>query len=249
MTRNGKIARLSRNVREELNRRLRDGEQGKRLVEWLNALPKVQEVLAEEFGGRPISEQNLSEWKQGGFEDWLRHQETREWVRKLADESADLKEIAGDLSVADRLAPRLAVLLGRWIQELAAGEQNDPAQRKALLAIAREVAELRRSDHEEERLRINRERRDAEAERQFEEQRQREIYRMKDKACAPIWARLEMGAFAGAFGGGEAGEKAAAFITEIEYDLPRGTLSRKSSTDQTGSNPIQPNQANADKTQ
>ena len=247
MTRNGKIARLSRSVREELNRRLRDGEQGKRLVAWLNALPNVQEVLAEEFCGRPISEQNLSEWKQGGFEDWLRHQEAREWVRKLADESADLKEIAGDLSVGDWLSVPLAVALGRWIEELAAGEQNDPAQRKALLAIARELAKRRRSDHEEERLRINRERRDAKAERQFKEQRQREISRMKDKACAPIWARVEMGALAAAFGGGEAGEKAAAFITEIEYDMPPGTLSRKSSTDQTGSNPIQPNQTNANK--
>src|ERR1700686_2468694 len=99
MTRNGKIARPPSSIRDLLNRRLRDGEQGVKLMKWLNGLPEVQEVLAEEFGGRPISEQNLSEWKQGGFEDWLRHQETREWVRKLADESADLKKIAGDLSV------------------------------------------------------------------------------------------------------------------------------------------------------
>jgi hypothetical protein len=32
MTRTGKIARLPREVREELNRRLQNGEQGKRLV-------------------------------------------------------------------------------------------------------------------------------------------------------------------------------------------------------------------------
>jgi len=37
VTRNGKIARLPRAVRQELNRRLDEGEQGKKLVAWLNA--------------------------------------------------------------------------------------------------------------------------------------------------------------------------------------------------------------------
>lgn len=44
MTRNGKIARLPREIREELNRRLDDGEQGVRLVEWLNGLPEVKRI-------------------------------------------------------------------------------------------------------------------------------------------------------------------------------------------------------------
>src|SRR5712692_2570099 len=143
MTRNGKIARLPRSIRELLNRRLRDGESGKSLVDWLNSLTEVQKVLAEEFGGRPISEQNLSEWKQGGFEDWLRHQETREWVQKLADESADLEEIAGDFSVADWLSAPLAVAMGRWLHTAAAKAPEDPKQSQMLLGIARELTLLR----------------------------------------------------------------------------------------------------------
>jgi hypothetical protein len=35
LTRNGKIARLPLAVRQELNRRLDEGEQGKKLVAWL----------------------------------------------------------------------------------------------------------------------------------------------------------------------------------------------------------------------
>ncbi len=66
MTRIGKIARLPHELREELNRRLQDGEPGAELVGWLNELPEVQTVLAEHFAGRPITEQNLSEWKTGG---------------------------------------------------------------------------------------------------------------------------------------------------------------------------------------
>ena len=66
MTRNGKIARLPCRIRTQLNRRLQDGELGPQLVEWLNALPEAQKILAAEFGGRPINEQNLSEWRLGG---------------------------------------------------------------------------------------------------------------------------------------------------------------------------------------
>jgi len=66
-TRTGKIARLPRKIREQLNRRLENGEPGNRLVEWLNSLPEVQKVLAADFDGEPVSEPNLSRWRQGGY--------------------------------------------------------------------------------------------------------------------------------------------------------------------------------------
>src|SRR5882724_4449314 len=75
MTRNGKIARLSKALREELNRCIDNSEQGKSLVKWLNSLPKVQAVMSAEFDGKPIREQNLSEWKKGGYRDWQARQE------------------------------------------------------------------------------------------------------------------------------------------------------------------------------
>ncbi len=69
MTRIGKIARLPHALRETLNRRLQDGEPGTELVAWLNGLPAVKQALAKDFGGRPITEQNLSEWRQRGYGD------------------------------------------------------------------------------------------------------------------------------------------------------------------------------------
>lgn len=42
MTRTGKIAWLPRTIREQLNRRLEDGEPGSDLVAWLNALPPAR---------------------------------------------------------------------------------------------------------------------------------------------------------------------------------------------------------------
>ena len=96
ITRNGKIARLPKVVREELNRRLSDGEPGKELVTWLNDLPEVQRIVTTEFGRRAVREQNLSEWKQGGYEEWLRQQEALELVRNLSAETDDLKAVTSE---------------------------------------------------------------------------------------------------------------------------------------------------------
>jgi len=84
MARIGKIARLPRAVRTQLNTRLQDGAEGKQLADWLNSLPEVQDVLAEKFKGRTINEQNLTNWLQGGYKEWLAHQEIHVLAAKLA---------------------------------------------------------------------------------------------------------------------------------------------------------------------
>jgi hypothetical protein len=158
MTRTGKIARLPREIREQLNRRLEDGQPGTQLVLWLNALPEVQAMLAREFAGRPISEQNLSEWKQGGYRDWLARQEVLAQVRELA---ADAEELAGaaDGVLAEHLATvlsaRYAALLAHW-----QGEDTDEFRRKlrSLGGLCRDIVELRRGNHSAARLKIEQER-------------------------------------------------------------------------------------------
>ena len=57
MQRKGKIARLPRALRHELNRRLADNQDGGAILNWLNALPEVKAVLARDFGGEPIGKQ------------------------------------------------------------------------------------------------------------------------------------------------------------------------------------------------
>jgi len=70
----GKISRLLREIREQVNQKLDAGEPGNRLVAWLNELPAVRVLLAAEFGGGAINEQNLTNWKQGGFREWRMEQ-------------------------------------------------------------------------------------------------------------------------------------------------------------------------------
>ena len=67
----GKIDRLPSAVRDELCRRMRDGERDKELIAWLNSLPDVQARLALYFGGRPVTSANMSHWRAGGYAEWF----------------------------------------------------------------------------------------------------------------------------------------------------------------------------------
>lgn len=71
-TRRGKIARLPYSIREEINRRLRNGHLASEIATWLNSLNAVRTIMAAQFGGTTISENNLSVWRLGGYQDWLR---------------------------------------------------------------------------------------------------------------------------------------------------------------------------------
>ena len=89
--RNGKVARLPKVVREELNRRLEDGEQGRELLSWLNGLPATAQLVESEFGGKPINKHNLSDWRRGGYVDWLRWQEREARIREVAEQGGELR--------------------------------------------------------------------------------------------------------------------------------------------------------------
>src|SRR5437764_104338 len=84
-SRTGKIARLPHSIREQLNLRLQNNERGKSILKWLNELPEVQTVLKEHFKGNPVGLQNLTEWKQGGFNDWQIRQDALQLAGSLDD--------------------------------------------------------------------------------------------------------------------------------------------------------------------
>lgn len=70
----GKIARLPVAIREELNDRLLDNQPSTIILPWLNAFPSVQKILADQFGGKPVTAQNLTNWRYSGFQRWLKAQ-------------------------------------------------------------------------------------------------------------------------------------------------------------------------------
>ncbi len=159
MTHNGKIARLPWNIRDKLNHRLENGEQGGRILAWLNTLPEVQTMLNEEFGGDPVNAQNLSNWRKGGYQDWLKQQERRAVVRELTENAGQLAADAGGVEVSHHLSAVLVAELAASAREALAAT-TDPAERCVRLQEFLEtLARVRRQDNLAGRLAIERERR------------------------------------------------------------------------------------------
>jgi len=153
----GKIARLPKTIRDELNSRIQDGEPGKSLVAWLNSIPKVKAVLNAQFGGRPITSQNLSEWVRGGYRDWLFQEQALELVRRMKEDDTELAE-AGDMKVVDLLARRLTARFIVLFQEVSRLDGDPAAQLELLHRLGRDVAALRRSDQWADRMKLERDR-------------------------------------------------------------------------------------------
>jgi Protein of unknown function (DUF3486) len=155
MAARGKIARLPHEIREQLNRRLRNGEKGRRLMEWLNSLPEVQRVLAAEFAGEPIVKQNLSRYRLRGYREWLNQQEALEEVRRLVKESVEFGQ-ALPSKLSDRFA---SFLLSRYVLAIPRLRQKGTEEEWRLLReLCQDLVALRKGDQEAEWLRLEQDR-------------------------------------------------------------------------------------------
>jgi hypothetical protein len=152
-TRTGKIARLPRRLREELNLRLDDGVSVKHVVAWLNALPETRAMLEREFEGRPINEQNVCAWKRGGFQDWLRMEAVGGWVRSLAEDGVSLREAAGGENL-EKTVETLNLMAMARIAEEAFQEPDLAKKARVALGVARELARARQIETEKSRQRL-----------------------------------------------------------------------------------------------
>ena len=154
MIRSGKIARLPETIREQVNRRLANHESSTPLLKWLNALPEVQAVLAQEFGGEVINRVNIRNWRQGGHAEWRRHREAREIVKDLHADSHDLTQVAGGSVVnitAQWLAARYAVAMKQWQEQ-----DGDPAAAwNRLREFCHDIVALQRGEQRAQRLELD----------------------------------------------------------------------------------------------
>jgi hypothetical protein len=151
MQRKGKIARLPTALRTELNQRLAANEDGAALLDWLNASPDVQAVLARDFAGEPVTKQNLYEWRNGGFAESQTRQELFAQAGDLAANAAESDAPAcGNLigHLVALLAVRYAALLARWDR---GDNEALRVQLRALHTFTRDLAALHRINQFAER--------------------------------------------------------------------------------------------------
>ena len=146
----GKVARLPGKIREEVCRRLHDGQSGRKLLPWLNALPEVKAIMDAEFEGVPVSDQNLSVWRSSGYQDWLRRAERIDRTRELARYAAEVSRANGS-TIADGAA---SIASGKLLELLEAVDEASGAKLNTdeLVNISRALAALRGSEQTDVKL-------------------------------------------------------------------------------------------------
>lgn len=162
----GKIGRLPWELREQVNRRLNDGEPASLILPWLNGQARVRAILEAHFEGKPVNPQNLSAWRQGGFQDWLDERQEVEDTKALTRFVSDLVDASGGKLTDGAHALATGRLLAR-IQAL-----GETASTEDLVAVARALATVSKSATAREKLALDERR---------TEQRDQELELAQDK--------------------------------------------------------------------
>jgi len=151
----GKVARLPVAIRQELNWRLLNGEEGRQLLAWLNGLPEVQALMAAHFQGQSIGDMNLSRWKHGGYMAWCEQQMVLASVATIFEHSNELQQAAQN-GLTDRMNMVLTARLAQELQRL--DSMSEGADKtKACRELIGTLSLLKRGEAQDERLRLERE--------------------------------------------------------------------------------------------
>ena len=162
MARQGKIARLPHALREGVNSRLLNGEPSGKVLAWLNAEPGAVLVWDLYFEGAGANPQNLSEWRAGGYREWLQRHERVENLKTLSTFALDLSK------AGTNIADGTAAIIGGQILEaleqagnlLVTGGRDDADKDPldGLAKIAAAVASLQKAGVAKEKLGLDKQR-------------------------------------------------------------------------------------------
>lgn len=139
MARNGKVARLPLHTREEINRRLHDGQSGPTIINWVNNKESLK-------GKAQITPQNLSEWRKGGYNEWLNSYDKTQHIKRLSEHAFRLASAAG----GDITAGGVAIAGGRILELLENACDDDMAD------LIDSISSLRKVEVASQKLELDR---------------------------------------------------------------------------------------------
>lgn len=154
----GKIAALPEDIRERLNRDLSAGKLAPHILPWLNAEPRVAAIVWDQFGGNPISDQNLSNWRHGGFAIWQARRERLNHLEELASHCAAV-EAAGGAHIGGAMGLAGGLLMD-LLEDVDSGLQKELLQKDpaALVPVMRSLSQIHASHNAGKRLQFDQER-------------------------------------------------------------------------------------------
>ncbi|HMO51900.1 MAG TPA: hypothetical protein PKE26_11005 [Kiritimatiellia bacterium] len=135
-TRKGKVARLPYEIRERINAMIRDGAPASRLNTFL-----IKE------GHEALNDQNWTNWRQGGYQDWLREQVHLDKIRDKAESfrreldavgvnmiDKTIIDVAQDIANSELDPATAAQAIARLKVAMTGGERTKIAERRAQIA-------------------------------------------------------------------------------------------------------------------
>jgi len=185
-SRDGMIARLPQPVRDQINHRLQNGATCNQIAEWLNTLPEVSALMAEEFHGEPISETNLVTWKLGAYRAWEAHHEALQAARQFGADAAEIAQAAGG-QLADNLAICLTARIAVALREPDSGGDDPGCQLQRLRQLCGDLVALRKGDHNAQWLKIEREKLDLDLKEFEKEEADRKLKMRKPNNDPSTW--------------------------------------------------------------
>ncbi|MBW8865686.1 MAG: hypothetical protein JF609_12355 [Verrucomicrobia bacterium] len=149
-------------IREQVNQRLANHESSTPLLAWLNARPEVREVMAQEFGGRPVDRNNMSEWRRGGFKAWQEQQAAEKLMVRLSADGHEFSEMDAGAVLGTMTtfaaAQYLVAMKNPQGPEGQGGQGGEASSFKRLREFCGDLATLRRGEQMADRLEFERER-------------------------------------------------------------------------------------------
>jgi hypothetical protein len=152
----GKLARLPAHLREELNLRLANGEKGNILLPWLNSLPELQAIIQEYFHGEPVSDQNLSDYRQHTFRRWEIRQAALEFSAEAQADSPPQTQTPAD-PLVHQLVHWISLRFAAAAHTSSIPEDAETELRQIRQFLA-DILALRRGDLSAQRIHLERQR-------------------------------------------------------------------------------------------
>jgi hypothetical protein len=131
-----KIASLPSDIREEVCRRLHNGQGGPQILPWLNTEAAVLRVLEDRWNNEAVTPQNLSDWRKNGYQDWLEKNERQNNLRVLTKWA--LRE-ATDIS-AGRISDASVAMVAGSVLEMVQVAEDPVAAIEQIEAVSRMVS-------------------------------------------------------------------------------------------------------------
>jgi len=144
-----KLGRLPYALRSEINHRIRDGRTGTELLTYINATKELR-ALKRSSGCKPVNAQNLSDWRDSGYKDWLIDQDKTAHFKEMHEFSRALVEQAG----GDPAEVGCDILTGKLLTVLSQADEPTESLVKCLTALRKESTNDRKIDLAEDTLKL-----------------------------------------------------------------------------------------------